>query len=174
MVDCRSDKLFCSTRCAQRTHYGRQKTPFLRSCKVCTSAFTVANRDDANRRYCSQNCSRKAYAKGIGDWNKLHPEKLKEYRRTYVNKDPSRWAEIRRDQRTRILQELGGVCIVCGVSKPNWLHVDYIPTTRNERFRHSRTLKYTLANLELFRILCANHHYELTLTGNIEGTDIVQ
>ena len=29
-------------------------------------------------------------------------------------------------------------------------------------------------SVEIFRILCANHHYELTLTGKIEGTDIVQ
>jgi hypothetical protein len=36
------------------------------------------------------------------------------------------------------------------------------------------TLRFTLANLKLFRILCANHHYELTLTGKIVGTDIVQ
>lgn len=170
----RPDKKFCSTRCYQRHWYDRPPFPYVRDCKTCNASFVVSRRDDANRKYCSQNCSRRAQQKGIGVWNKLHPGKLKEYRDRSLAKNPTRWADERRKQRKQILTALGGECVACHVKNPNWLHVDYIPTTRNERFRHSRTLKFTLANLHLFRILCANHHYELTLTGKIEGTSIVQ
>jgi hypothetical protein len=37
-----------------------------------------------------------------------------------------------------------------------------------------RLLAYIRKNKDNFRLLCANHHYELTLTGMIEGTDITQ
>lgn len=63
---------------------------------------------------------------------------------------------------------------MCGVDNPFWLHVDYIPTSRGEQYRHPRHFKYVSEHLDDFRILCANHHYELTLTGRIEGTDITQ
>lgn len=107
-------------------------------------------------------------------WHRLHPERVKEYHRTSKVRRPYVWRDRRRADRATILELLGGKCLVCGVVNPLWLHVDYIPTTKNERYRHSRTLKFTRENLTLFRILCANHHYELTLTGKIEGTDIVQ
>jgi hypothetical protein len=54
------------------------------------------------------------------------------------------------------------------------LHVDYIPTMRGSKFRHPRHLRWVMDHIQDFRILCANHHYELTLTGQIEGTDITQ
>lgn len=172
--NCRPDKKFCSTKCAQRVRYGRAKFPFDRKCKVCETEFVCSNRHDANRRYCSRTCSKRAYTKGIGVWNRLHPDRLIVHRTTRVKKNPDVWKEQARSERRRILELLGGACVVCGVSNPHWLHVDYIPTCRGEPFRHPRTLKFTRENLALFRILCANHHYELTLTGKIEGTEIVQ
>lgn len=170
----RPDKLFCSTKCYQRHWYDRPPFPYKRNCKTCNKEFVVKERADANRKYCCQKCSRKAYAKGIGVWNKLHPEKLIEYRKRSEDKNKIRWRENGRNERKKIIEILGGKCIVCGVKNQHWLHVDYIPTTRNEIHRHPRNLKFVSANLKLFRILCANHHYELTLTGKIEGTDIVQ
>ena len=170
----RPDKKFCSTRCYQRHWYDRPSFPYERKCKVCKRPFMVSDRSDANRKYCSQNCSRKAYAKGIKVWHELHPGKMREYRNRSEKKNVVRWREKGRKERAEILQLLGGSCIVCRVSNSVWLHVDYIPTTRTERFRHSRTLKFVSAHRDLFRILCANHHYELTLTGQIAGTDIVQ
>lgn len=148
--------------------------PFSRACRVCGTDFLVAAPGDANRRYCSQACAKRAYAKGVGIWRELHPERLKEYGRERVKKNADVWKEQARSERRRILEALGGQCVVCGATNPSWLHVDYIPTTKGQPYRHSRTLKFTLQNLGLFRILCANHHYELTLTGAIEGTDIVQ
>lgn len=170
----RSDKKYCNPRCAQRHKNGRQEMPFVRPCQVCQADVLIAKPGDANRRYCSQNCAKKAYAKGVGIWHKLHPGKMKEYRERRVKKNAEVWKQQAASERRRILEFLGGQCIVCGVTNPVWLHVDYIPTTKGERYRHPRTLKFTLANPDLFRILCANHHYELTLTGKIEGTDIVQ
>lgn len=170
----RSDKKYCNPRCAQRDRNNRQQMPFVRQCRVCQSEVTIAQPGDANRRYCSQKCAKRAYAKGIGIWKQLHPERLKEYGCERVKKNADLWKEKARLERKRILEALGGKCIVCEVANPVWLHVDYVPTTKGQPYRHSRTLKFTLDNLNLFRILCANHHYELTLTGRIEGTDIVQ
>jgi len=173
-MNCRSNKTCCSPKCYQRHWYNRPSFPFDRKCPVCGGSFTCKDRSDSNRKYCSQNCSRKASNKGIKKWMHLHPEKLKEYRTNQILKNPKYNALVRRAQRAKILEMLGGKCVVCGVDNPNWLHVDYIPTTRNEQFRHPRTLTFTRKNPHLFRILCANHHYELTLTGRIDGTEISQ
>lgn len=170
----RSDKKYCNHRCAQRHKNGRQTMPFERSCLVCEAKFVVAKPGEANRKYCSQPCAKRAYAKGIGIWHKLHPERAGHYRSQRVKKNADIWKEQARSERRRILEALGGQCVVCGVDNLVWLHVDYIPTTKGQPYRHPRTLKFTLANLNLFRILCANHHYELTLTGKIKGTEIVQ
>lgn len=170
----RPDKKFCSSKCYQRHWYDRPPFPYARNCRACLMPFTVASRDDANRQYCSQACSKLAQRKGSKVWLRLHPEKQAEYTANRLSKNKDYWRDQGRSERKRILEMLGGKCIVCGVANPSWLHVDYVPTTRNERFRHSRAPKFVSANLNLFRILCANHHYELTLTGKIEGTDIVQ
>jgi hypothetical protein len=170
----RSDKRYCNARCAQRDRNGRQQMPFIRKCRVCNGDVLISKPGDANRKYCSQRCAKKAYAKGVGIWNELNRGKIRIYRENRVKKNAEVWKQQARSERRRILESLGGRCIVCRVNNPSWLHVDYIPTTRREAYRHSRTLKFTLANLHLFRILCANHHYELTLTGRIKGTSIVQ
>jgi len=78
------------------------------------------------------------------------------------------------NRRLRILELLGGACVVCGATNPSWLHVDYIPTSRDLKYRHPRHYRYVADHVDDFRILCANHHYELTLTGRIEGTEITQ
>ena len=142
--------------------------------KACDSCVLITKPGDANRRYCSQNCAKRAYAKGIGIWREIHKDKVQHYRENRVKKNADLWKDQARSERRRILEALGGKCVVCGATNVFWLHVDYIPTTKGQKYRHSRTLKFTLENLSLFRILCANHHYELTLTGKIEGTDIVQ
>jgi hypothetical protein len=174
MRGCRRDKKFCSAKCAQRSRNGHQKMPFNRNCRVCEHEFLVVTNADANRKYCSNNCAKRAYAKGIGIWKKLNPERVKQYQLERVKRNADVWKDQARSERRRILEMLGGKCIVCGVTNISWLHVDYIPTCRGRIYRHPRTLKYTAQNLHLFRLLCANHHYELTLTGKIEGTEIVQ
>lgn len=170
----RSDKKFCNPRCAQRHKNGRQEMPFMRKCLVCDAEILISKPGDANRKYCSQKCAKKAYAKGIGIWKELNHEKIYFYQRNRVKKNADVWKEQARSERRKILEMLGGKCVVCGVENPLWLHVDYIPTNKNDPYRHPRTLKFTRENLHLFRILCANHHYELTLSGKIEGTEIVQ
>lgn len=171
---CRPDKKFCSTRCSQRHWYERPAFPYDRACRACATSFTVATRDDANRQYCSRACAKLAARKGSLVWQRLHQERRPGYEANRRKKNTAFWRDQRRSERRRILEALGGACVVCGVSNPNWLHVDYIPTSKNERFRHSRSLKFVMPNIHLFRLLCANHHYELTLTGRIEGTAIVQ
>ena len=167
----RSDKIFCSTVCAQRS---ARKVPKERSCRFCSAVFKVITRGDANRQYCSLSCSRKATEKKTALWRADHPDAMKKYNGNRVTKNPSAYADEKRNQRRRIIAALGGKCVVCGVDNINWLHIDYIPTTRGKPLRHPRHAKWVLAHIEDFRLLCANHHYELTLTGRIEGTGITQ
>lgn len=171
MIAQRVTKKFCSTQCAQRHARGWPKK---RECRHCGREFEVRERADANRQHCSKECAKNHNAKRIKGWSADNPDAMKRYNTTRVATDPDAWRKKNRTERERILELLGGACVVCGVSNPHWLHVDFIPTTREMRFRHPRHYAFVAKNRHLFRILCANHHYELTLTGRIEGSDITQ
>jgi len=174
MRGCRTDRNYCSESCRQRAAFGRPKFPYARVCRTCFAEFSVATKADANRQYCCQACAKKGSQKSIKGWNEANPGEMKRYNQNRLAADPSVWQEKSRRERREILAMLGGKCIVCEASNPNWLHVDYIPTTRGKPHRHPRHLKYIKENIANFRLLCANHHYELTLTGAIEGTEILQ
>lgn len=167
----RVTRKFCSRSCSG---YAVWVVESSRNCRECGKPFPVRSRGDANRQHCSKACAKKHNAKSIKAWKDTHPDYMPTYQKQRSVKNPGMWKEKARRERAEILKILGGCCIVCGVENPNWLHVDYIPTTRDTPYRHPRNLAYIRANREMFRILCANHHYELTLTGRIEGTDITQ
>ena len=167
----RKTRKYCSDLCASRARTGFPKE---RTCNQCGKTFQVLTRGDANRQYCTQKCSKKANSKNVKGWVDEHPGIMKQYNANRVAKNPKTWQEKWQKERLAILELLGGKCVVCGVVNPNWLHVDYIPTTRNKPHRHPRNIAYIRSHKEDFRLLCANHHYELTLTGAIEGMDITQ
>ena len=167
----RKTRRFCSSACANRSAWRVQKK---RTCLQCGNEFILASAADANRKYCSQACSKKAYSKHLQSWSFEHPDAQKEYNKTRLIKNPGAWREKHHNERLEAIKLLGGVCVVCGVENTNWLHIDYIPTTRGKPYRHPRHLKFIREHLSDFRLLCANHHYELTLTGKIEGTEIIQ
>jgi len=167
----RRTRKFCSRACSNRAAWVVTKT---RQCRHCGQDFQVNGVRDANRQHCSKECAKNHNAKKIRAWVAEHPEARKVYRSNQLAKDPEYERRRWQNRRGRIIDLLGGTCVVCGVSNPHWLHVDFIPTGRNSQFRHPRHYKYVSEHTELFRILCANHHYELTLTGQIEGSDITQ
>lgn len=167
----RKTRKFCSVGCSNRAGWIIQKT---RTCRHCGEEFTVTGPGAANRQHCSKECAKNHSAKIVKAWIQEHPEKHLEYRTAQKLRDPLANRERWRVRRGRILDLLGGCCVVCGASNPSWLHVDFIPTGRGTPYRHPRHYRYVAEHLDLFRILCANHHYELTLTGAIEGTDITQ
>lgn len=167
----RATKQFCSATCAQRKARGWPKE---RTCRHCGTAFLVKDRSDANRQHCSKECAKNHNAKRVGQWHAENPQSMTGYNRTRLAKNPGAWRQKSRAERAAIIELLGGRCLVCGVANPSWLHADYIPTTRDRQFRHPRHLAFVRANRSDFRVLCANHHYELTLTGRIEGTAITQ
>lgn len=162
---------FCSTRCASRARYVIER---VRECRHCGNEFPVSSRADANRQHCSRACAKAHGAKRTKAWVEAHPEARSLYEHHRKEKSPK--ADLYRSRRRRadILELLGGACVVCGVTNPYWLHVDYVPTQRDIPHRHPRHFSYISQHVDEFRILCANHHYELTLTGRIEGTDITQ
>ena len=167
----RITKKFCSTRCAQRSARGWPKE---RQCRHCSTTFLVRERGDANRQHCSKQCAKAANTKRISTWHAEHPGSMQKYNANRLAKNPGAWRDKARAERMESIRLLGGGCVACGVTNPNWLHVDYIPTTRNEKFRHPRHLRWIRENLAQLRLLCANHHYELTMTGRIDGTEIAQ
>jgi hypothetical protein len=169
----RRTRKFCSCSCANRANWASEK---YRNCRHCGNSFALKSAADANRKYCSQKCSKKAYQKQQQVWKFTHATELKEYFKVKTKESVESGKEKTRRQLSRLeaIRLLGGKCVVCEVTNPLWLHIDYKPTTRNLPFRHPRHLKYIREHLSDFRLLCANHHYELTLTGKIEGTEITQ
>jgi hypothetical protein len=167
----RDTRKFCSRACANRSVWAGSK---VRNCQHCGKEFPLLSAGDANRKHCSQACAKSYNAKYIKTWVDEHPEAKKQYTANRTAKNPGVWKEQSRKERLAIITLLGGCCIVCGATNPNWLHVDYIQTTRGKPYRHPRHLKYIREHQNEFRLLCANHHYELTLTGKIEGTEITQ
>lgn len=167
----RRDKRVCSTRCEQRLRLNKPKE---RHCLQCDKVFLIVHRGDNNRRYCSQACSKKAATKKTLTWHQAHPDSMDGYNKTRLIKNPGAWRDKHRAQRLEAIRILGSKCLVCEVSNPNWLHADYVPTTVGKPYRHPRHLKFIKEHASDFRLLCANHHYELTLTGRIAGTAITQ
>ncbi len=167
----RKTKKFCSSVCAQRKARGWPKQ---RDCRHCGMGFEVRDRSDANRQHCSRACAKNHNAHRVSTWQAEHPDAWRRYAETRKAKNPHLWREKWQKERLEIIDLLGGGCAVCGVSNPAWLHVDFIPTQRGEKFRHPRHAAFVRRNSSLFRLLCANHHYEITLTGRIEGSDIIQ
>ena len=167
----RKTRRFCSRGCANRSEWCRERR---RSCRICGTEFPLRGTGDANRQHCSKACAKRANAKSISTWHADNPGAMRVYNATRLAKNPGTWREKARRERLETIALLGGACVVCEASNPYWLHVDYVPTTRNEPYRHPRHLRWIRDNLSKFRLLCANHHYELTLTGKIEGTAITQ
>lgn len=145
-----------------------------RDCRECGRTFPLLSVADNNRQLCSRACAKKRNDKKIKQFHVDNPGKWPIYNGNRTRKDPTVWVKKSRQERAEVLSLLGNRCVVCGVNNPLWLHVDYIPTNKASPYRHPRNLGFVRRNLNLFRILCANHHYELTLSGRIEGTNIEQ
>lgn len=167
----RSTRKYCSQDCERKKRTGYPKS---RACLHCTVTFQVLTRGDANRRHCSKECAKNHNAKRVGNWQRENLEVMRGYGSAWRNRNPDYYKARAGKKRQEILDLLGGACVVCGVTKPSWLHVDYVHGSRGLPFRHPRHLSYIEQHVEDFRVLCANHHYELTLTGRIEGTSIMQ
>lgn len=172
-IECqRRTKKWCSQRCYCRYRNGYPKD---RVCLECGQTFQILTQQaDANKKYCTYRCSKRANSRRQKAWVGSHPDASRRYRDNYVAKNPAVYRDRARQHRLEAIALLGGACCICGVVNTNWLHIDYIPTCRGSGGRHPRHLAFIRNNLDKFRLLCANHHYELTLTGKIEGTEITQ
>lgn len=146
----------------------------MRACRFCNATFPVLTRSDANRQHCSRKCSRDANRANVKAWLDANPGSMSKYNSNRVIKNPGAWREKHRSERNAAIELLGGKCVVCGADYRPWLELDYIPTTRGQPFRHPRGVAYVRRNAGQFRVLCANHHRELTTTGRIAGTEITQ
>lgn len=144
-----------------------------RICSVCEKPYIAVA---PLQHTCSIECRRQKDKLHQLNFNYRNPDKMKEYNRNRIKKDPDVWREKNRKERIEVIEKLGSKCCVeyCTTNNPLHLHVDYVPTMIGTGFRHPRHKKWILDNLKDFRLLCANHHYELTITGKIEHTNITQ
>lgn len=136
-------------------------------CAICHNTFF----GHLNHKYCGDQCREIASKQQQGGFKVKNPKAHRRYNR---NRRPNYWRDKQQSERLEIVTSLGGKCCVCDITNPNWLHVDYIPTMQGTGLRHPKHKSYVLRHVEDFRLLCANHHYELSITGKIEGTDITQ
>src|SRR5579885_1138453 len=108
----RPDAQYCSDHCYNRRSTFPDKE---RHCKECGTVFPIVNLSDANRRYCSGACAKRATTKQVKQWTEDHPEAMREYNSNRVAKNPGAWIEKSKRGRAESLKLLGGKCIVCGV-----------------------------------------------------------
>src|SRR5574343_115887 len=92
----RRDRKFCSRPCANRSKWAAEHT---RDCKQCGSPFVLRSATDANRRYCSKACEKKAITKKTKAWWEAHPEANAVYQGRYLAKNPSVWRDKGRRER---------------------------------------------------------------------------
>ncbi len=142
-----------------------------RICVICYSPYKAVA---PLQKTCSRECRKKKNKTLQIKFKLRNPDKEKEYRENRVNKNPNIWKQKHKNERLEIIKRLGGKCAACGHGNPIHLHIDYIPTMIGTGYRHPRHKRWVLDHLEDFRLLCANHHYELTTTGEIQGTNITQ
>lgn len=144
-----------------------------RICTICSETYCAVA---PLQKTCSKECRRIKDNKHQQVFKENHPDAMKKYNENRVAKNPNVWKKKTSETRLEIVNKLGSQCCVenCEVTNPYHLHVDYIPTMIGTGFRHPRHKRWMLDNIKDFRLLCANHHYELTITGKIEGSIITQ
>lgn len=144
----------------------------LKKCEVCGKDY----KGTIIQKYCSNPCQQISCRKQQKHFNNKNPDAMVQYNKNRVKRNPDVWRQKSKKDREDIISMLGGVCAVdkCNITKKEWLHADYIPTMNGTGLRHPRHKRWVLDHLEDFRLLCANHHYELTITGSIEGSNITQ
>lgn len=155
---------------AKTKHKKQSNSRTLKICTVCEAEYMGT----FVQKTCSDGCRKIKYQGYSEKFKGQNPTKMKDYNENRCKKNPEVWRDKQEKERLEILNMLGGECIVCQNPNPYHLHVDYIPTMIGTGVRHPRHKRYVQEHLQDFRILCANHHYELTLTGKIEGTNITQ
>lgn len=145
----------------------------MRICIICNTEYKAVA---PLQKTCSLQCRKIHYAGNIKKFHHSNPEAMKEYNKNRLLKNPNAWKDKLHKERSHIIGLLGGKCCVkkCNVKNIYHLHIDYIPTMIGTGYRHPRHRAWVVENIKDFRLLCANHHYELTITGKIEGTNITQ
>ena len=76
-----------------------------------------------------------------------HKERMSQY-----------WKTWRRKKTEEIIQKLGGRCKVCKESNIRYLQFHY-----KKGGKHPRYKAWILKHIKDFKLLCANHHNELTV-----------
>lgn len=143
----------------------------IRICIICGEEYEAVS---YLQKACSDKC-RLVKNKGLRDkFYFQNPDVRKKYTKNANIKDPDRYKKQRWNKRLELFKILGGGCIVCSHSNPLHLCIDYAPTMQGTGLRHPEHFAWIRDHKEDFRLLCANHHQELSTTGKIEGTNIVQ
>lgn len=160
-----------------KRHTPKRELPTIKNpnriCTICGSEYKAVA---PLQKTCSKECRAKKDKKHQEVFHSNNPGIMKSYNQTRREKDPDVWKRKYRRDRIEIFNALGGKCCVekCKTRNPLHFHFDYIPTMIGTGYRHPRHKAWVLEHLSDFRLICANHHYELTITGQIEGSPITQ
>lgn len=142
-----------------------------RVCTVCDKPYKAVA---PLQKTCSKECRNIKNIRRNDSYGTKYTDRRDQYAKNRKKKNPDIWKDKNRKERMEIIEALGGECLACGHDNPLHLHIDYIPTMIGTGQRHPRHRRWMLDNLDKLRLLCANHHYELTTTGSIENTNIKQ
>ena len=142
-----------------------------RVCTICNKNYKAVA---PLQKTCSEDCRNIKNKKLKESYGTKYTDRKKKYAENRMKKNPNIWKDKYRRERLEVIKALGSKCKACGHSNVIHLHIDYIPTMIGTGQRHPRHKKWFMDNLKDLRLLCANHHYELTTTGAIEGTSIKQ
>lgn len=85
LYDCdRATARFCTSRCRDKFYWNQKRAGYinLRFCRQCGKEFQLKSRNDAARRHCSIECSKKSAKESRSKFYEKNPEKMKQY---YLN-----------------------------------------------------------------------------------------
>jgi predicted nucleic acid-binding Zn ribbon protein len=88
-----------------------------RVCVICGNDYKAVA---PLQKTCSMECRKIHYAPRHTKFKFANPEAHKQYNKNRVAKNPTVWKDRAKQARMKILEALGGKCIVCGAHNYNW------------------------------------------------------
>lgn len=155
LVKKRFDQKFCSAKCCDKNWSRRQTKGKLgtRICRHCGDSFEPVGQADANRQYCSLECSREGAKKSRQEFYKRNPRYHKETWRRRAHKDVRKRPHLRILSRLkRKFPDLPEACESCRETRV--LDVAHKP----EFSRNGSWATMDLLKRHMFWILCPTCH----------------
>lgn len=134
---------------------------------VCKKCYRIRDNEYRKNRYKTDETYRKKIKKFSRDNFQKHKAKRHLKHKEWYNKNKELVLLIGRrnakKERERIIQKLGGKCVVCSERDLAVLELDHIIPLFNSKGRETTCIEEAKKNPEKFQVLCANCHRRKTL-----------